>query len=112
MWISESRNHRIQKFTRAGEYLGGFGQFGTEPGQFNYPWGIAIDPINGTILVADWRNDRIQRFTTAGELVQIIGSSGSGVGELKRPSSVTVDKHGDIYVSDRGNNRVLLFNPI
>ena len=111
LWISESRNHRIQKFTRSGEYLGGFGEFGTEPGQFNYPWGIAIDPINGTILVADWRNDRIQRFTTAGELVQIIGSSGSGVGELKRPSSVTVDKHGDIYVSDRGNNRVLLFNP-
>ena len=111
LWVSESRNHRLQRFTRDGKYLSGWGEFGTEPGQLNYPWGIAVDPINGTILVADWRNDRVQRFSPDGELLQIIGRPGSGEGELNRPSSVAVDKHGDIYVVDRGNDRVLLFNP-
>ena len=111
LWISESRNHRLQRFTREGRYLSGWGEFGAEPGRLDHPWGIAIDPVNGTVLVADWRNDRIQRFTPDGELLQIIGRSGSGEGELNRPSGVTVDKHGDVYVADRGNNRVLLFNP-
>ena len=111
LWISESRNHRLQRFTRDGRYLSGWGEFGTEPGRLNHPWGIAVDPINGTVLVADWRNDRVQRFTPEGELLQIIGRSGSGECELKRPSAVTVDKHGDVYVVDRGNNRVLLLNP-
>lgn len=109
--ITESRNHRVQKFSREGEYLGGWGEFGTKPGQLNHPWGISCDPINGTILVADWRNDRVQRFSSSGQVLQIIGKPGLGDGELKRPSGVAVNNHGDVYIADRGNNRVLLFNP-
>ena len=37
-------------------------------------------------------------------------SSGSGNGQLRRPAGVAVDRHGDIYVADRGNDRVQLFN--
>ena len=111
LWVSESRNHRLQKFARDGRYISGWGEFGAGPGQLDHPWGIAIDPVSGTVLVADWRNDRVQRFSPEGEVLQIIGHPGSGEGELKRPSGVTVDKHGDVYVADRGNNRVLLFNP-
>ena len=110
LWIVNSRDHRIQHFTRNGEYLGGFGEFGTEPGQLNYPWGISFDRLSGTLVVADWRNSRIQRFTTGGELLQIVGRPGSGVGELDHPSGVAVDKFGDIYVADRDNHRVLMFN--
>jgi DNA-binding beta-propeller fold protein YncE len=38
------------------------------------------------------------------------GQSGAGDGEFNRPTDVTVDSDGDIYVCDRGNNRVQLFN--
>ena len=55
-------------------------------------------------------NDLVKRFSTKGDLLQVIGSPGNGIGELDRPSSVAVDQHGDIYVVDRGNNRVLIFN--
>lgn len=110
LWIVSSQSHRVQKFTREGTYLAGWGEFGSEPGKLNFPWGVAIDPVNGTILVADWRNDRVQRFGPDGDLLQVIGRSGSGEGELSRPSSVAVDQHGDIYVVDRGNQRVLVFN--
>lgn len=110
LWIINCQNHLVQCFTRQGEYVKGWGEFGTEPGQLNYPWGITVDPINETLLVADWRNDVVKRFTTDGDLLQVIGTPGHGVGELRRPSSVAVDQHGDIYVVDRGNDRVLVFN--
>ena len=38
------------------------------------------------------------------------GQSGSGDGQFNRPAGLAVDQHGDIYVADRGNNRVQLFD--
>lgn len=110
LWIVNCKNHKVQRFTRQGEYLNGWGEFGTAPGQLNHPWGIAIDPVNGTVLIADWLNNAVKRFTNQGKLLQVIGSPGHGPGELNKPSSLAVDKHGDIYIVDRGNNRVLIFN--
>ena len=110
VWVVSSRNHRVEQFTRDGEHITGFGEFGSEPGQLDHPWGVAVDPITATLIVADWRNDRIQRFSPNGELLQVIGSSGNGPGQMNRPSGVAVDQQGDIYVTDRSNHRVLLFN--
>jgi DNA-binding beta-propeller fold protein YncE len=110
LWIVNCNNHKIQKFTCDGQFLNGWGDFGTDSNQLNHPWGITIDPIDNSLLIADWRNDLVKRFSPDGELLQIIGSPGNGVGQLNRPSSVAVDQHGDIYVVDRGNNRVLIFN--
>ncbi len=107
--VVESMNHRVQKFTVDGEHISSFGEFGDGDGKFNMPWGIDIDPDDGSIIVSDWRNDRVQKFTADGEYVLQFGTSGSGRGELCRPAGVSVDKHGDIYVADRGNHRILLF---
>jgi DNA-binding beta-propeller fold protein YncE len=111
LWVTCSRSHRVQQFTRDGEFIRGFGGFGTEPGKFNYPWGVAVDPVSGDILVADWRNDRVQRLTPDGRPLQVIDKVGRDKGQLNRPSDVTVDAHGDVYICDRGNDRVLQFNP-
>ena len=110
LWIVDTYNHRVQRFTREGKYLGGWGEFGMDYHQLNHPWGISIDTIDSSILIADWRNDLVKRFDRDGNLKQVIGSPGDGIGKLNRPSSVAVDKHGDIYIVDRGNNRILVFN--
>ena len=110
LWVVSTRSPRVQTFTHQGAYIGGFGTFGVEPGQLNYPWAVDVDPINMSIVVADWRNDRIQRFSPEGKLLQIIDTIGRGLGPLNRPSGVAVDTHGDIYVCDRGSDRVLQFN--
>ena len=111
LWVVSTRSSRVQRFSTHGKFLGGFGEFGTGPGQLNYPWGVAEDPVNMSLLVADWRNNRVQRFSHDGELLQIIGPKITRAGVLDHPSDVAVDYHGDIYVCDRGNHRVLQFNP-
>ena len=110
MFVTDSRNHRIQKFTLDGKFLGKFGTFGSGPGQLNMPWGIALDK-DGNVFVADWRNDRIQQFTADGEWVASFGQSGDGVGQFNRPNGVCVDDDGDIYVADWLNNRVQVLAP-
>lgn len=128
MFVVDSLNHRVQRFTLNGEYLGQFGSFGSGPGQLNTPWGIGLDK-DGNVFVADWRNDRIQQFTAQGEWQASFGQPGTGgdasivqkmggiklsnvpVGQFNRPAGVCVDQDGDIYVADWLNNRVQVLTP-
>ena len=79
-------NHRVQKFTRDGKFLMGWGGLGNGDGEFNSPWGITVDEL-GHVYVVDWRNDRLQKFTADGELIFKIGGSGSAIGEFHRPTA-------------------------
>ena len=105
LYITDSRNNRVQKFTKDGRFLGKWGSYGSAEGEFNLPWGINIDP-DGNVFVADWRNDRVQSFTPDGEFLAAYGSSGTELGQFNRPTGVAVDKDGDIYVADWLNDRV------
>ena len=109
-WVVSSRSSRVQHFTSDGTYIGGFGEVGSGLGQMSYPWGVAVDPIDGSVVVADWRNNRVQRFSPEGELLQVLDELGRDAESLNRPSDVAVDAHGDLYVCDRGNDRLLQFN--
>jgi DNA-binding beta-propeller fold protein YncE len=63
LWIN-SIGGRIQLFTDKGQYLSGFGEEGTEPGQFYAPHGLAIDS-HGCLYIVDAFNHRIQKFDIA-----------------------------------------------
>ena len=105
MYVVDSRNNRVQKFTREGEFLLQWGSPGSGEGELDLPWGIALDD-DRNVYVADWRNDRIQKFTADGEFLAAFGESGDGVGQFNRPTGVEVDRDGDIYVADWLNDRV------
>jgi len=80
-------------------------------GPFNYPTEIVKGP-SGSIYVADgYRNSRIHKFTAGGDLVKSWGTPGSSEpGEFHLPHSLMVDSDEKVYVCDRTNRRVQIFD--
>jgi DNA-binding beta-propeller fold protein YncE len=91
-----------------------WGTYGTEDGQFNFPWGIAIDSI-GYVYITDigWNselNHRIQIFDSNGNFLKKWGSYGKGNGQFDMPHGIAVNLTGFIYVVDHNNNRIQVFD--
>ncbi len=61
IYIVDSGNNRIQRFDSEGNYLSEFGSFGTDNGQFNAPWGVAVNN-EGFVFITDSKNARVQKF--------------------------------------------------
>jgi len=108
VYVSDTRNNRIRKFTAQGVPLAQWGDSGSDVGSFNYPQGLAIDGSNN-LYVADVDNHRIQKFLPDGTFVRQWGELGSDSGQFNRPYNVAVDKAGNVYVVDSENNRVQEF---
>jgi len=101
---------RIQVFDRDGAYLRGW-----RTPQFNVdgPSGLTIDRF-GRVLVADTHFYRVLVFSGAGELVFQIGDGvqGSTPGRFGYPTDVVIDRAGNFYVAEYGeNDRIQVFSP-
>ena len=107
---------------------------GSGAGQCNIPRGIATDPHNGHIFVADQENQRVDEFNALGQFVKAwgwdvvvgggtefeichagetckAGAAGSGAGQFSAPEGISLDSAGDIFVVDFSNRRVEKFAP-
>jgi sugar lactone lactonase YvrE len=113
---SPAGNSRIQKFSPTGMSLAQWGTFGSAPGQFNTPVGIAVDQ-QGDIYVADVGNHRIQKLSSLGQPIAQWHTVGSGTGETTEIGyDLALDARGNVYVSEPhpfsdGNDRVQKFSP-
>jgi hypothetical protein len=83
---------------------------GNGAGQCNNTRGLATDPANGHVFVAQ-SVERISEFTSWGGFVKAWGGSGDGGGQFNRPNGLAVDGVGDVYVVDRNNHRIQKFDP-
>jgi DNA-binding beta-propeller fold protein YncE len=73
VYVADSWNNRIQKFTSDGTFITKWGSTGSGDGEFRFPTGIAIDK-DGNVYVADFSNNRIQKFTSNGTFITQVGS--------------------------------------
>lgn len=103
IYVADSGNRRIARFTTAGEHLGSFTGTGTVRG-------IAVSPDGMRIYAADSRNT-ITVYDPTGRLLDTFGGTGKKLGKLNAPAQMTVDAEGTLWVADRGNNRVQRFGP-
>lgn len=102
------RCNRIQMFTTDGNFCGGWGETGTDPGQFNLPVGIAVMP-DGTVAVADSWNCRIQLFMPDGALLSCLGGPGIAPGRFNVPQGLCARPDGTLLAADTYNNRIQHF---
>ncbi len=109
LFVADSANNRIEKFSAEGAYVSSFGTSGSGSGQLKEPQGIALDS-SGNVYVADSGNNRIEEFSAAGAFVKSIGSLGTESGKLKAPSDLAFDPKGNLWVADTGNSRIEKFN--
>jgi DNA-binding beta-propeller fold protein YncE len=90
--------------------LGVKGKAGEDDRTFNKPTDIAF-AANGDFFVSDgYGNSRVVKFTRAGKYIKAWGKRGTGPGEFNLPHQVQIDSKGLVYVSDRENNRIQIFD--
>jgi sugar lactone lactonase YvrE len=112
VFVSDTWNHRIQKFTSTGEPVTSWGAFGqsTDVNGFYGPRGLAISPA-GMLYVADTGNSRIVVYDLDGKYITAFGSPGIEVGQFSEPVDVFVGEDGLVFVTDTWNQRVQVFAP-
>ena len=96
---------------KPGEFktLMSFGSEGTGPGQFENPWGVAVNK-HGEMAVSDNNNHRVQVFSTEGRFLFSFGGRGTGDEQFNKPRDVTYDKDDNLLVADCLNNRIQQFS--
>ena len=114
LFVTDNGDHQVFKFTPKGEQLlvlGQKGKLGTDNKTFNRPTDIAFAPT-GEFYVSDgYGNSRVVKFSKDGKYLLDWGKKGTKPGEFNTPHSVGVDSKGTVYVSDRENNRIQIFDP-
>ncbi len=112
VYVSDTWNGRIQKFTADGKFVTSWGTFGmgTTPFELYGPRGLATDD-QGRVFVADTGNKRILVFDANGNYLTQFGSWGAAPGQFDEPVGVAIDSQGLIYISDTWNQRVQVFAP-
>ena len=136
VYIADTSNDRIQKFTPDGRFISQFGTIGTDAGELTNPNAVAVDAA-GNAYVADRSNHRVMQFDSSGAFVRGWGwsvdtaadaletctaSSGCEIGTAVdsatrnggffSPHAIAVDAAGDVYVSEfAGDQRVQRFDP-
>jgi len=121
VWVTDGlgrpgKGHQVFKFSPEGKVLmtlGKPGVAGAGPDEFNAPSAVTTAP-NGDVFVADGHggdtNARIMKFSKDGKLIKIWGKKGSGPGELDIPHAIAMDSQGRVFVGDRNNNRIQIFD--
>jgi hypothetical protein len=105
VYVADTGNHRIQRFTSNGVLVAKWGSFGSGSGQFNRPVAVALDEV-GNIYVVDNLNHRIQKFSNSGGFIATWGSFGGGNRQFAFPNGITIDTAGDVHISDTFNHRM------
>jgi len=138
VWVADfagnkagTKGHQVHKFSPRGEKLlslGIAGKPGSADGQFNQPNDVAVGP-DGSIYVSDGHDaqgmttnqaiaeglkngatSRISKFSPDGKFIKSWGKIGVRHGEFRTPHALAFDSRGRLWVADRGNHRIEIFD--
>src|ERR1700682_6205635 len=128
IWAIDKGSDMIVKFNQAGRVMMVFGRrkesadHDTQPwenvdpplpavdGLFRQPTDVAWDSEGNTYITDGYINSRVAKYDKNGDWVKSWGSKGTGPGQFNLPHSIAVDRNNNIYVGDRSNHRVQVFD--
>jgi NHL repeat len=128
IWVTDKGSDMVIKFNPAGRVVMVFGRKqeasdeGTEPlkhvkpplppvdGMFRQVTDVAWDSAGNTYISDGYVNSRVAKADKEGNWLTSWGEPGTGPGQFNTPHSIAVDAHDNIYVADRGNRRIQVFD--
>jgi hypothetical protein len=127
IWAIDKGSDMIIKFNQAGRVMMVFGRRkesadGAQPwahldpplphvdGLFRQPTDVAWDSKGNIYITDGYINSRVAKYDANGDWVKSWGSKGTGQGQFNTPHSIVIDRRDNIYVGDRGNHRVQVFD--
>ncbi len=111
LYVADTGNNRIQKFNSRGEFLKEVGGFGWATEQFDRPVDICAK-TGLDVFIADYNNERIERYDKDFNYISSYYSDESLSEDLQFgfPRAVTISNHGELFIIDGENYRILKIN--
>ena len=128
IWVADKGSDMVVKFNPAGRVVMVFGRKqeasdeGTEPlrhpkpplapvdGLFRQVTDMAWDAAGNTYISDGYINSRVAKVDKNGNWLKSWGEPGDKPGQFNTPHSIAVDARGNVYVADRGNRRIQVFD--
>jgi streptogramin lyase len=128
IWVTDKGSDMVVKFNPAGRVLMVFGRkqeasdketgplerhkppLPPDIGRFRQVTDVAWDPAGNTYISDGYINSRVAKVDKNGNWLKSFGEPGSQPGQLNTPHSIAADAKGNIYVADRGNRRIQVFD--
>jgi hypothetical protein len=128
IWVADKGSDMVIKFSPAGKVLMVFGRKAEASdesahplehpkpplppvnGMFRQVTDMAWDPSGNTYISDGYINSRVAKVDKDGNWLMSFGEPGSGPGQLNTPHSIATDKDGNVFVADRGNRRIQVFD--
>ncbi|CAN5306978.1 hypothetical protein BH11BAC6_BH11BAC6_08740 [soil metagenome] len=113
VWVTDVGLHQVFKFSHEGKLLMTLGEpkvSGNDKTHFNLPTDVAVAK-DGSFYVSDgYGNSRIIKFSPDGKYLFEWGKKGDKPGTFNIPHSITLDENENVYVTDRENSRIQVFD--
>ncbi len=111
IYVVDTENNRIVRFSRNGTFEASYGSYGSEAGQFNKP--TSIDKYGNFVYVLDKGNKRVvilyedpqQGNFELYSIEEIVGN------EYMNLADLSIDTYGNLFITDINNCNILKFNP-
>ncbi len=128
VWVTDKGSDMVVKFNPAGRVLMVFGRkqeasdketgplerhkppLPPEIGRFRQVTDMTWDPSGNTYISDGYINSRVAKVDKNGNWLKSFGEPGAQPGQLNTPHSIAADAKGNIYVADRGNRRIQVFD--
>lgn len=113
IWVTDVGLNQVFKFNHDGKLLMKLGEAkvaGNDSLHFNKPTDIAIANDRSFYVSDGYRNSRVVKFSATGKYLFEWGKKGSKEGEFNIPHGIALDSLSNVYVADRENNRIQVFD--